>query len=88
MRDSSLDSWDTGHVPILNRLDVPPRDQQVDFDPPRPVVATIRWQTGPETIHTLANAWHRRTVLVDITDPRCQVRGIWLPVEGVIPLDS
>lgn len=88
MRDSSLDTWDARHVPILNRRDVPPRDTQVDFDPPRPVTATIRWQMGPETITTRAIAWCGRVVLVELVDARSQVRGVWLDLEDVIPLGS
>lgn len=88
MRDSSLDTWNAHHIPILNRHDVPPRDQQVDFDPPRPVTATIHWQTGPETTATRAIAWCGRVVLVELVDARSQVRGVWLDAEDVIPLGS
>ncbi len=55
---------------------------------PRPVTATIQWQTGPETITTRAIAWCGRVVLVELVDARSQVRGVWLDVEDVIPRDS
>lgn len=86
MRDTALDSWDAHHVPITNALPVPPRAAQIDLTPPRAVTATIRWATGPETITTLADAWHGRAILVELLDPRSRVRGIWLPIEDVQPV--
>lgn len=74
-------AWDQGQVPIGNAHDVPNRYTRARE--PIPVRARIAWATGDEQLDTLALAWTRHLVLVQLDDRRHQLRGIWLAASDV-----
>lgn len=83
--DSLRDTWQR----IVDEQPIPPRHEQRDFRPPVAVRATIRWERdGTEELDTIATAWHGRTVLILIEDPRRQTIGVWLPVGAVERVQS
>jgi len=88
MRDTSIDSAGYGIVPLEGTRPVPPRHLQRDLVPPRRVQAVLRWATGTETITTCAVAWFKDSILVELSDPRCRFRAVWLALEDVTPLDD
>ena len=69
-------AWDEGKVAIANDHEVPARF--TDAREPIPVRARIAWATGDELIETYAVAWTSQLVLVRLSDPRYQLRGVWL----------
>lgn len=71
-------AWHEGLVPILNAHPVPSRFTRAR--PPIPVRARIGWASGAETVQTVATGWTSTLVLVQLSDRRCQFRGVWLPL--------
>ena len=69
-------AWNEQEVAITNDHQVPARF--IDARHPIPVRARIAWATGDELIETYAVAWTSQLVLVRLSDPRHQLRGIWL----------
>lgn len=74
-------------VRLLNACPVPPGVHH-DVEHPIPVVATLRWATGPEDTDTLALEWWRavRTgpiVRVRVIDLRVMTGAVWLPATDV-----
>lgn len=84
-----MTAWDDNVQPILNACPVSPRNQQHDFPHLRNVTAQVQWQAdGWETLTTTAEAWSGPLVLVNIQDPRSQLRGIWLRRTDVTPCND
>lgn len=74
-------AWYEGQVAITNHHEVPARF--TDARQPIPVRARIAWATGDETIETYAVAWTSQLVLVQLSDRRYQLRGLWLAVRDL-----
>jgi hypothetical protein len=69
---------------ILNARPIPPSGQQIAARPPIDVAAWIVWERdGLQIIHTAAQAWAGRDVLVAISDIRWPVLGVWLAAQDV-----
>ncbi len=74
-------------VMLLNACPVPPGVHH-DVEQPIPVIATLRWVTGPEDTDTLALEWWRAVpsgpvVRVRVIDLRLMTGAVWLPAADV-----
>lgn len=79
--DEYRDRWQT----VMNATPIPPRKAQRDLDPYVPVRAHLTWERdGEEERETVAAAWARRAVLVEVSDRRLQVRWVWLDAADVV----
>lgn len=80
-------AWDahaTQWQPLLNERPIPARRAQVSCDVPIAVTARLVWEhDGEERLDTLAWAWTRGAVLVELHDRRRQTIGVWLPARDV-----
>lgn len=75
----TVPAWSEGRQAVLNAHPVPPRKVQRDAADPVPVRARVVWERdGQEFIETVAHAWTSRLVLVMLSDPRAELRGVWL----------
>ncbi|MCG7285341.1 hypothetical protein MHY85_05045 [Cellulomonas sp. ACRRI] len=50
---------------------------------PIPVRVTLRWETGDETVDTVALEWTPRLVRVRVSDLRVMTGAVWVPAEDV-----
>ena len=76
-------AWDDDLQRVLNTHPVPARYTNAPWPHP-PVRARLVWERdGEQWLDTVAVAWTRELVLVDVVDPRVQVHGQWLAVEDV-----
>lgn len=69
-------------VPLLNARPVPPGVHH-DVERPVPVTVTLRWETGPEPLDTVAVEWTPTLVRVRIVDLRVMTGAVWLPAADV-----
>lgn len=75
-------AWHEGQQAILNSHDVPGRFTRARI--PIPVTARILWEAdGEEQLETVATAWTRTLVLVDVNDRRFHIRAAWVAVADV-----
>jgi hypothetical protein len=75
-------AWWEGKQRILNGHPVPARFTRARV--PVPVTVRLVWERdGAEQLDTVATAWTRRLVLVDVTDARVMVNGVWVGVGDV-----
>ncbi len=74
--------WDRPHQLILNAHSIPAkRAQRTGWVPVR---ARLVWERdGEEWVDTFAFAWTARLVLVELSDPRHEIRGVWLVPQDV-----
>lgn len=71
-----------GQVRLLNAHPVPPGVHH-DVPDPIPVRVTLRWETGDETVDTVALEWTPRLVRVRVSDLRVMTGAVWVPAEDV-----
>jgi hypothetical protein len=69
-------------VPLQNQHPVP-RGVHHDVERPVPVTADLRWETGAETVETVALEWTRALVRIRIIDLRVMTGAVWIPVGDV-----
>ncbi len=77
-----MPAWHEGVQGIVNAHDVPRRFVRARV--PVPVTARVVWEVdGEEHLETVATAWTRRLVLVDVSDRRNRITAAWLELADV-----
>jgi hypothetical protein len=78
--DAHREDWQA----IVNERAIPPRRVQKIAPWPIAIRARVVWERdGVELLDTVATGWTSRIVLVEITDHRWRLRGVWLDAADV-----